>query len=82
MAGAELVMVVVDIVHVVDWGCTTVISIVVADGRGGSGVLTCMEGFRDMSGGSVEVLALLYAGCDLLFSAVCMAASAVGLGLI
>ena len=75
-------MVVVDNVRVVDGGCATAISIVVADGRGGNGVLTCMEGFRDMSGGSVEILALLYAGCDSLFSAVCMAASTVRLGLI
>ena len=75
-------MVVVDTVCVVDGGCATVISIVVADGRGGSGVLRCMEGFRDMSGGSVVILELLYAGCASLFSAVCMAASTVGLGLI
>ena len=75
-------MVVVDNVHVLDGCCAIVISIVVSDGHAGSGVLTCMEGFRDMSGGSVEILALLYAGCDSLFSVVCLAASTVGLGLI
>ena len=75
-------MVVVYNVRVVDRGCATVLSIVVADGHGGSGVLRCMEGFRYMSGGSVEILALLYAGCDSLFSVVCMAASTVGLRLI
>ena len=73
---------VVDNVRVVAGGCATVISIVVAEGHGGSGVLRCMEGLRDMSGGSVEILALLYAGCDSLFSVVCMAASTVRLGLI
>ena len=73
---------VVDNVRVLDWCCATVISIVVADGHGCRGVLRCMEGFRDISGGSVEILALLYAGCAPLFSVVCMAASTVGLGLI
>ena len=81
-AGAELVVVVVDNVPVVDGGCAPVINIVVADGHGGSGVLRCMEEFRDMSGGSVEILALLYTGCDSLFSVVCMAVSTVRLGLI
>ena len=73
-AGAELVVVLVDNVCVVDGTCATVNSIVVADGRGGSGVLRYIEGFRDMSGASVEVLALLYASRDSLFSAVCIAA--------
>ena len=75
-------MVVVDNVCVVHRGCATVISILMGDGRGGSGVLRWMEGFRDMSGGSVEFLELLYAGCASFSSDVCMAASTVQLGLI
>jgi hypothetical protein len=69
-------------VDVADGGCDGIVSGDVADGRGGSGVLRCVEGFRDTSGGSVEVLALLYAGRGSSFSAVCTEASTVGLGLI
>jgi hypothetical protein len=75
-------VVVVDNVRIIDGHCATITNIVMADGHHGSGVLRCMEEFKAMSGGSVEILALLYAGCDSLLRVLCMAASTLGLGLI